>query len=585
MSSILKPPTCTTSQRVANILESGELVFDVDEQAFYTGDGTTAGGAMVFPANNYSYVAYASNASGADFSLTPSPQLPYRSEIHSIKPISNLTVANFSSWIRYLGNYVYTAYAKDSSGTGFSTVASSDLKNRADIHSEIPIYDLQASNFSSATWVKYIGDWSNIYIAYASDKNGSNFSTTQSDALPYRAILNTYTVKDNLTLADFEGCTWEKYVGNYVYVAYASNNSGEGFSTTPSNDLKFRAEINTEFKKDTLTLSDFSNAVWVKYIGNDGQGVTIQGEYNDSSSYAINDLVRYGNSQWVCISETTGNPPPSTSSTTSNTYWSLYLSDGNDGTGINFTGEYQSSQTYNVNDGVRYGDAQWICISDAAAGDMPPESSTEGSNEHWSLWIVDGKGFDIPANVYENDSSISNPTGDAITPYFRLNSLGDPEMVAKDSNGEIFTLSNYPIIPAICVYVNEENGTCAAVPVDVDSTGKSTASKIGVKTDLLYTWQTPVWTYNKIQVFICPPNSSAVTTYTMTTGTAGDGTDEFVLDTSYVWTASNGYKIQYSSGNSRWELLSNENEVLDYTSDSDPINVSWNSLTVMSAIE
>ncbi len=44
MTSIFKPPPITTVQRQALVLESGELVFDTDQQAAYWGDGATLGG-------------------------------------------------------------------------------------------------------------------------------------------------------------------------------------------------------------------------------------------------------------------------------------------------------------------------------------------------------------------------------------------------------------------------------------------------------------------------------------------------------------------------------------------------------------
>ena len=60
----------------------------------------------------------------------------------------------------------------------------------------------------------------------------------------------------------------------YLYVAYASNATGAGFSLTPTNSLKFRAEIHTDTPIASPTLADFSEATWVKYIGDDGTGGT-----------------------------------------------------------------------------------------------------------------------------------------------------------------------------------------------------------------------------------------------------------------------------------------------------------------------
>ena len=61
-------------------------------------------------------------------------------------------------------------------------------------------------------------------------------------------------------------------VSNYTYVAYASDASGTGFSLTPSDALKFRAEIHTIAAIETPDAEDFAGATWVKYIGDDGTG-------------------------------------------------------------------------------------------------------------------------------------------------------------------------------------------------------------------------------------------------------------------------------------------------------------------------
>lgn len=58
----------------------------------------------------------------------------------------------------------------------------------------------------------------------------------------------------------------------YLYVAYASSATGTGFSLTPTNSLKFRAEIHTDTPIASPSETDFAGAVWVKYIGDDGTG-------------------------------------------------------------------------------------------------------------------------------------------------------------------------------------------------------------------------------------------------------------------------------------------------------------------------
>jgi len=60
---------------------------------------------------------------------------------------------------------------------------------------------------------------------------------------------------------------------SFCYVAYASDAVGTGFSLTPANTLKYRSEIHVNTKIAAPSAADFTDAVWVKYLGDDGQGV------------------------------------------------------------------------------------------------------------------------------------------------------------------------------------------------------------------------------------------------------------------------------------------------------------------------
>ena len=55
----------------------------------------------------------------------------------------------------------------------------------------------------------------------------------------------------------------------YLYVAYAENTDGRGFSLLPAASRKYRAEIQTDAPIDTPTLADFAGASWQKYLGDD----------------------------------------------------------------------------------------------------------------------------------------------------------------------------------------------------------------------------------------------------------------------------------------------------------------------------
>lgn len=58
----------------------------------------------------------------------------------------------------------------------------------------------------------------------------------------------------------------------YIYVAYASDSMGSNFSLEPTSGLKYRAELHTNIPLDSPSAADFSGVTWVKYIGDDGAG-------------------------------------------------------------------------------------------------------------------------------------------------------------------------------------------------------------------------------------------------------------------------------------------------------------------------
>ena len=99
-----------------------------------------------------------------------------------------------------------------------------------------------------------------------------------------------------ISLKGEDGKDGEDGTSVYTYVAYAGDNAGTGWSLTPTDELKYRAEIHSTTEL-TPVESDFSGAIWVKYIGDDGedgggggsiiqhQGITISSSGWTSSSY------------------------------------------------------------------------------------------------------------------------------------------------------------------------------------------------------------------------------------------------------------------------------------------------------------
>ena len=157
---------------------------------------------------------------------------------------------------------------------------------------------------------------------------------------------------------------------SYTYVAYASDASGSGFSLTPSDTLKYRAEIHSETAIESPDTDDFSGAVWVKYIGNDGQ----EGA-EGKSAYQL----------WL---EQEGNEGKSLDD-----FFNAYR--GADGTGLTVRGAYDAASTYqktDTMDAVQYNGSLWGYINAAAgSGNAPPESAATVSNDYWTLLVAKGE--------------------------------------------------------------------------------------------------------------------------------------------------------------------------------------------------
>ena len=66
-----------------------------------------------------------------------------------------------------------------------------------------------------------------------------------------------------------KGPTGETGHESYLYVAYAENTDGRGFSLSPAASRKYRAEIQSATPIESPTLADFADATWVKYLGDD----------------------------------------------------------------------------------------------------------------------------------------------------------------------------------------------------------------------------------------------------------------------------------------------------------------------------
>ena len=94
------------------------------------------------------------------------------------------------------------------------------------------------------------------------------------------------------------------------------------------------------------------------------------GVYNDSTTYEVNDVVKYGGNVYIYISviSAAGNEP------TDPAYWSLMLE------GLNFLGQYVNGTSYKIGDGVAHGGTVYIAIQDST-------SITPPNGAYWSTFV------------------------------------------------------------------------------------------------------------------------------------------------------------------------------------------------------
>lgn len=193
--------------------------------------------------------------------------------------------------------YLYVAWASDSSGTGFTTTFNPALKYVAFLNTTEPV--TPTVDLFEGMWVKYVGDdglpgddgedgvdgvdgmdgsdglSAYVYIAWASDASGTDFTATFNPSLPYIAFRNS-TSPLTPTVDDFAGL-WVRYIGvdgddgadgtdgddgvdgvsAYIYVGYAEDAEGTGFSTSPGETRDFVA-FKTSSTPLTPIVTDFA---------------------------------------------------------------------------------------------------------------------------------------------------------------------------------------------------------------------------------------------------------------------------------------------------------------------------------------
>lgn len=276
-------------------------------------------------ASAFCYVAFASDDEGSDFSLgEPAASSQYVAFLATDTEIETPSATDFAGlWTLYKGPQgnpgaagqrgTVTYFGTKVTGTSapaavFDTDIESAMVGDSYVNtSTLNYYECTLGGADTVAKWKYVGslkgpqgDARYLYVAYASNSSGADFSLTPSTNLKYVAIKNSDTEIQSPSASDFTGL-WQQYIGDpgasaYVYVAYASSSSGSGFSMTPSDSLKYRAEIHTTTPISNPSSSDFSGATWVKYLGDNGTngtrgsrtnyGTAITGTSTTPTSYA-----------------------------------------------------------------------------------------------------------------------------------------------------------------------------------------------------------------------------------------------------------------------------------------------------------
>ena len=241
-------------------------------------------------------------------------------------------------------SYSYIAYASDSSGSNFTMVFDENLDYIAIKTTTVPITSPQASDFTGL-WKNYKGIQglpgkdgtdgtdgtdgasSYTYIAYASDSSGTDFTMTFNSALDYIAIKTTTTPITSPQASDFVGL-WKNYKG--ATGAAATVDVGDTTTLNPGQS----ASVSNSGSSSAAVL-DFGIPKGAD--GVDGLDIDWKGVYDNSASYVVNDAVFYDGSSYICVLDSSGNLP------TNPTYWDLMAQQGAAGTG---SGKIRGSESH-----------------------------------------------------------------------------------------------------------------------------------------------------------------------------------------------------------------------------------------------
>ena len=127
------------------------------------------------------------------------------------------------------------------------------------------------------------------------------------------------------------------------------------------------------------------------------EGLDWKGNWSTSTRYRLNDLVKYGGTTYVCNTLHVSASDEVDGLELNQSNWDYFNQ------GLEYKSEWQSSVRYKVNDVVKYGAGEWICVTEHTSSSAFPTDSA-----NWEKFV---EGFQ-----FENDWSpfVSYQSGDIV---------------------------------------------------------------------------------------------------------------------------------------------------------------------------
>ena len=233
-------------------------------------------------ADTYTYVAYAGDAEGADFSFTPSNALKYRAEIHSESDLSHVPVI-------------------------------SDGENNYDRYPDGDGEILSVVRFNGMEYTRYPAGDSGNYYAWGTEEE-LYFTANTAPGVGDTVFSDASGTDSGFTVAELS--TGHRYYAwsreeDVCYTAASEPIAGNTiFSDTGLLESAATVEVFTGAKPD---LDDFTaaGAVWVKYLGDDGKGAgdMLKSQYDSNADGIVDHAALADTAHKLNKSRNIGNAP------------------------------------------------------------------------------------------------------------------------------------------------------------------------------------------------------------------------------------------------------------------------------------